>query len=136
MEYILDYVDVLTASCRCCRFLGSLAPLTVIREEQLHLQGRAGVSYREVSHLSKSVQEGLGQSFAPPALSERVLAAKDLCFFMLNLEAQTQFRNEDLSSMIKAGVQALKDRLGSQVQLLEEDISVYTGGSLVCQTSS
>lgn len=70
-----------------------------------------------VSYLSESVKEGLGQSLTPTALSEGVLAAKDLGLLMLNLEAHAQLRNVDLSSVIKAGVQTLQHRLRGQVQL-------------------
>ena len=70
-----------------------------------------------VCYLSESVEEGLGQSLTSTALSERVLAAKDLGLLMLNLEAHAQFRNVDLCSVIKAGVQTLQHRLRGQVQL-------------------
>lgn len=70
-------------------------------------------------YLSESIEEGFGESLAPTALSEGVLAAKDLGFLMLNLEAHTQLRNVDLCSMIKAGIQTLQHRLRGQVQLSE-----------------
>lgn len=72
-----------------------------------------------VPYLTESVEEGFGQSFTPTALSEGVLTAKDLGLLMLNLETQAQFRNVDLCSVIKAGVQTLQHRLRGQVQLAE-----------------
>lgn len=70
-----------------------------------------------VYYLSESVEEGLGQSLTPTALSEGVLAAKDLGLLMLNLEAHAQFGNVDLGSVVEAGVQSLQHRLRGQVQL-------------------
>lgn len=70
-----------------------------------------------VSHLSESVEEGLGQSLTPPALSERILTAEDLCFLVLNLEAHPQFRDVDFCSVVKTSVQTLQHGLRGQVQL-------------------
>lgn len=70
-------------------------------------------------YLRESVQEGFGKSFTPAALSERILATKNLGLFMLNLEAHAQLGDKDLGSVIEAGVQALQHRLGGQVQLSE-----------------
>lgn len=56
------------------------------------------------SNLSKSVEERFGQSFTSTTLSEWILTAKDLGFLVLNMETHAQFRNVDLSSVIKAGV--------------------------------
>ncbi len=64
-----------------------------------------------VPNLSESVEEGFRQSLTPTALRERVLAPKDLGLLVLDLEAHTQFRNVDLCSVIKAGVQTLQHRL-------------------------
>lgn len=72
-----------------------------------------------VTNLSESVEEGFGQPFPATALSEGVLAAKDLGLLVLNLEAHAQFGYVDLCSVIKAGVQTLEHRLGGQVQLAE-----------------
>ena len=70
-----------------------------------------------VSYLCESVEEGLGQSFTAPTLSEGILAAEDLGLLVLNLEAHAKLGNIDLCSVIKAGVQTLQHRLRGQVQL-------------------
>lgn len=70
-------------------------------------------------YLCEPVQERLGQPFAAPSLCKRVLAGKDLGLLMLDVEAHAQFRNVNLCSVIKAGVQALQHRLRRQVQLAE-----------------
>lgn len=62
-------------------------------------------------YLCEPVQERLGQTFATSSLCKRVLAGKDLGLLMLNLEAHAQFRNINLCSVIKAGIQALQHRL-------------------------
>lgn len=72
-----------------------------------------------IPYLSESVKEGFGQSLTSTALSEGVLASKDLGLLLLNLEAHSQFWYEDLCSMIKAGIKTLQHRLRRQVELGE-----------------
>lgn len=76
-----------------------------------------------VPYLGESVEEGFGKTFTPTTLSKGVLAGKHLRLFVLNLEAHAQFRYIDLSSVIKAGIQTLQDRLRGQVQLEEGETS-------------
>lgn len=87
-------------------------------------------------HLSKPVEEGLGQAFATASLCEGVLAAKDLGFLMPDLETYAQFRDVDFCSVIEAGVQTLQHRLRGQVQLRSTetqmsspDLDLYAGST-------
>lgn len=59
-------------------------------------------------HLSKPVEEGLGQAFPTSSLYEGVLAAEDLGFLMLDLETYAQFWDVDFCSVVEAGIQTLQ----------------------------
>lgn len=79
------------------------------------------------THLSKPVEERLGEPLSAPALSEGVLAAEDLGLVLLHLEAQSQLGNVDLRPVVEAGVQTLQHRLGGQVQLVDPGVRGAAG---------